>query len=31
VEARTETAVGQRHTFTVTELAIRAQMKAEGR
>jgi predicted dehydrogenase len=31
VEERTETSVGQRHTFTVTELAIRAQMKAEGR
>jgi predicted dehydrogenase len=30
VEERTETAVGQRHTFTVMELAIRAQMKAEG-
>jgi predicted dehydrogenase len=30
VHDRTETAVGQRHTFTVTELAIRAQMKAEG-
>jgi predicted dehydrogenase len=31
VEDRTETAAGQRHTFTVMELAIRAQMKAEGR
>jgi predicted dehydrogenase len=31
VEDRTETAVGQRHTFTVMDLAIRAQMKAEGR
>ncbi len=30
VHDRTETAVGQRHTFTVMELAIRAQMKAEG-
>ena len=29
VHDRTETAVGQRHTFTVMELAIRAQMKAE--
>jgi predicted dehydrogenase len=31
VQDRTETAVGQGHTFTVMELAIRAQMKAEGR
>ena len=31
VQDRTETAVGQAHTFTVMELAIRAQMKAEGR
>jgi hypothetical protein len=31
VEDRTETAVGQAHTFTVMDLAIRAQMKAEGR
>jgi len=30
VQDRTETAVGQTHTFTTTELAIRAQMKAEG-
>lgn len=30
VQDRNETAVGQAHTFTVTELAIRAQMKAEG-
>lgn len=30
VEDRTETAVSQAHTFTTTELAIRAQMKAEG-
>lgn len=30
VEARTETAVPQAHTFTTSELAIRAQMKAEG-
>jgi predicted dehydrogenase len=29
VQDRTETAVGQSHTFTTTELAIRAQMKAE--
>ena len=28
---RTETAVSQRHTFTVMDLAIRAQMKAEGK
>lgn len=31
VQDRTETAVPQRHTFTVMDLAIRAQMKAEGR
>ena len=31
VEDRTETAAGQRHTFTVMELAIRAQMTAEAR
>ena len=31
VQDRTETAVGQRHTFTTTELAIRAQMQAERR
>jgi predicted dehydrogenase len=31
VHDRTETAAGQAHTFTVTDLAIRAQMKAEGR
>jgi predicted dehydrogenase len=31
VAARTETAVGQGHTFTVMDLAIRAQMKAEAR
>jgi predicted dehydrogenase len=31
VHDRTETAAGQRHTFTVMDLAIRAQMKAEGR
>jgi predicted dehydrogenase len=31
VEDRTETAAGQAHTFTVMDLAIRAQMKAEGR
>lgn len=30
VEDRTETAVGQTHTFTTTELAIRAQMKAQA-
>ena len=30
VEARTEAAVPQAHTFTTSELAIRAQMKAEG-
>ena len=30
VEARTETAVPQAHTFTTSELAIRAQMRAEG-
>jgi predicted dehydrogenase len=30
VQDRTETAVSQRHTFTVMDLAIRAQMKAEG-
>jgi predicted dehydrogenase len=30
VEDRTETAAGQGHTFTVMDLAIRAQMKAEG-
>ena len=30
VEDRTETAVSQTHTFTTSELAIRAQMKAEG-
>jgi predicted dehydrogenase len=27
---RTDTAVGQKHTFTTTDLAIRAQMKASG-
>lgn len=31
VEDRTETAVGQTHTFTTTELAIQAQMKADGK
>lgn len=31
VEDRTETAVAQSHTFTTMELAIRAQMKAEGK
>ena len=31
VHDRTETAAGQAHTFTVMDLAIRAQMKAEGR
>jgi predicted dehydrogenase len=31
VAARTETAVGQAHTFAVMDLAIRAQMKAEAR
>ncbi len=31
VHDRTETAAGQGHTFTVMDLAIRAQMKAEGR
>ena len=31
VEDRTETAAGQGHTFPVMDLAIRAQMKAEGR
>ena len=31
VEDRSETAVGQAHTFVTTELAIRAQMKAEER
>lgn len=31
VEDRTETAVSQRHTFTTMDLAIRAQMKAEGK
>lgn len=31
VQDRTETAVGQMHTFTTMELAITAQMKAEGR
>jgi predicted dehydrogenase len=31
VQDRTETAVGQRHTFAVMDLAIRAQMKADGR
>lgn len=30
VQDRTETAVGQAHTFTTMELAITAQMKAEG-
>ncbi|MDE0345948.1 MAG: gfo/Idh/MocA family oxidoreductase, partial [Boseongicola sp.] len=30
VADRTETAVRQSHTFTTTELAIRAQMKAEA-
>tara|TARA_B100000003_G_scaffold51166_1_gene45103 strand:- start:624 stop:1634 length:1011 start_codon:yes stop_codon:yes gene_type:complete len=30
VQERTETAVGQSHTFTTTELSIRAQMIAEG-
>lgn len=30
VQDRTETAVGQRHTFTTMELAIGAQMKAES-
>ncbi len=30
VEDRTETATAQRHTFTVMDLAIRAQMKAEA-
>ena len=30
VQDRTETAVGQEHTFTTMELAIRAQMIAEG-
>ena len=30
VQDRTETAVGQTHTFTTTQLAIRAQMKADG-
>ena len=30
VQDRTETAVGQAHTFTTTELAIRAQMLAEA-
>ena len=30
VQDRTETAVTQRHTYTATELAIRAQMKAEA-
>ncbi len=30
VQDRTETAVGQAHTFTTTDLAIRAQMIAEG-
>ena len=31
VQDRTETAVGQNHTFITMELAIRAQMMAEGR
>jgi predicted dehydrogenase len=31
VQDRSETAVPQRHTFTVMDLAIRAQMKAEGK
>jgi predicted dehydrogenase len=31
VQDRTETAVGQRHTFTTMEIALRAQMKAENR
>lgn len=31
VEDRTETAVSQTHTFTTTELAIQAQMKADGK
>jgi predicted dehydrogenase len=31
VEDRTETAVAQAHTFTTMDLAIRAQMKAEGK
>ena len=31
VQDRTETAVGQAHTFKVTELAIQAQMIAEGK
>ena len=30
VQERTETAVGQSHTYTTTELSIRAQMIAEG-
>jgi len=30
VQDRTETAVGQAHTFTTTELAIRAQLIGEG-
>ena len=30
VQDRTETAVGQTHTFTTMELAIRAQIKASG-
>jgi hypothetical protein len=30
VQDRTETAVSQAHTFTVMDLAIRAQMKATG-
>ncbi len=30
VQDRSETAVGQTHTFTTSEIAIRAQMKAEG-
>ncbi|MEM9641293.1 MAG: Gfo/Idh/MocA family oxidoreductase [Pseudomonadota bacterium] len=30
VQDRSETAVGQAHTFAVTELAIHAQMRAEG-